>query len=1236
MTEKMETATQGFVLRAFSIFMVLLCIGPLSVHAGVPSVSNLTNFTSIEQDSAAVIGADISFSNGASYSDGYLKFSLTGTTAFDQLVLSSNPSPNDNGAISVSGNDILRGNGAGTDRIGSIDVTENGANGQALKILFSSPLNNAGFESGDTAGWTVYQQDYGTSFEGDAIPYVTAGSGSGTGSVDMAVDAGVTYTVSVQTAQKSSGTYALRLFSSGTIVFDNPAQSGTQPDGYGSLHGPYVLSSEFTAENSDQLYVDWSAVNGGDWYEVFGYLVGSGADSTFGTGDDTRTKLFSQRGDTQAWKTTNVTISSTGSYKFEFICGTYDATGGKGVGASLYVDNIRVVNASAITDAIVTAIARQVTFKNTSDDPPASRTLTVAAEAEDGSTGSANAILNIAGVNDPPTDISLSTTEIDVTAGVNGVVATLSSTDPDSADFTYTLVSGAGDDDNGLFNISGSNLQANDADMAIGPYSIRVETDDTAGGTFEKILSLTITDTDGDGLPDNIEEFMGTNPQDADSDDDGLVDGNAGSEDLNANGIFEPELGETDPRNPDTDGDGIFDGTERGLTASETPDTDLASGNFVADADPATTTDPANADSDGDGLNDGEEDLNRNGNVDVGETNPNDPDSDDDGLNDGVEKEFYGQDWNSDYDNDLIINILDSDSDNDGFTDGDEIAVDKNPLDQTSIPEDRDGDFKPDGIDNCPETPNSGQEDTDADGIGDLCDDFSYIHTWIQRDDGFNGYGLKHVWGIVFLCNVNHISSIDIYDPYNTLIIEFSQADIDGPRGDGAYSVFGDMPAFPGAGNYSIKVTNLDSSIENFSVSIQDEEITTKSPHITFPENDNLMIDNNTLTISWNPLPCDYFYVACGGRELPNVPGNATSVEFSGLSDGNYECTVMARNWRDDVESVGARYFNIEIEADADDDGLTDELDNCPNTPNPGQADSDNDSIGDVCESVNGSGYGYGGGGSSGSPQADSLEVTPLVDFGGQGTFETFEVVNSTRRGQLRWQIDNIRYANGSGWIKKVVPRSGQCTGSSTVSLSVSRSGLAAGIYEAAIPVDSNAGSGSVLVLMEVAGDDDDDEPPAPAPDCEQDSDCDDVEFCNGEELCEDGACIEGDAPCAADELCMEEEQDCWTVSTMTAKSMKNSFRRPLLRAQRCVRLVLWADAAVQFDPAGGMAVFTGPGGGETGVSLNPRGQVRQQGGLIIVPLCIERDADQGTWAVTIETVDGTAMETIKAEFEIR
>ncbi len=132
-------------------------------------------------------------------------------------------------------------------------------------------------------------------------------------------------------------------------------------------------------------------------------------------------------------------------------------------------------------------------------------------------------------------------------------------------------------------------------------------------------------DTDNDMLSDGLEDANAngvvdpgeTDPCDADTDDDGILDG---VEDANHNGIVDP--GETDPANIDTDGDGIQDGTELGLTLDDVgPDTDLSI--FQPDLDPSTRTDPRNWDTDGDGLSDGAEDPNHNGRVDPGETDPN-------------------------------------------------------------------------------------------------------------------------------------------------------------------------------------------------------------------------------------------------------------------------------------------------------------------------------------------------------------------------------------------------------------------------------------------------------------------------------------------------------------------------------------------------------------------------------------------------------------------------------------
>lgn len=78
-------------------------------------------------------------------------------------------------------------------------------------------------------------------------------------------------------------------------------------------------------------------------------------------------------------------------------------------------------------------------------------------------------------------------------------------------------------------------------------------------------------DEDEDGLPDALEESAEnpTDPMKADSDGDGLADG---EEDRNHNGRVDP--GETDPNQTDSDGDGTPDGAVGGAPGDAVPDDD--------------------------------------------------------------------------------------------------------------------------------------------------------------------------------------------------------------------------------------------------------------------------------------------------------------------------------------------------------------------------------------------------------------------------------------------------------------------------------------------------------------------------------------------------------------------------------------------------------------------------------------------------------------------------------------
>ncbi|MGX7130609.1 lectin-like domain-containing protein, partial [Enterococcus wangshanyuanii] len=165
----------------------------------------------------------------------------------------------------------------------------------------------------------------------------------------------------------------------------------------------------------------------------------------------------------------------------------------------------------------------------------------------------------------PTAEISLKDVEVSIVSGlVEGAPAGTEVKITTDAGTVVTVVT----DENGMYEAEIPTSEVIEGQ----PISV-VATDVVTGAppSEEVIVSYTSKDTDGDGLLDEEEIKLGTDPLNPDTDGDGLPDGK------------EVELG-TDPLNPDTDGDGVPDGKELELG-----------------------TDPLNPDTDGDGVPDGKE-----------------------------------------------------------------------------------------------------------------------------------------------------------------------------------------------------------------------------------------------------------------------------------------------------------------------------------------------------------------------------------------------------------------------------------------------------------------------------------------------------------------------------------------------------------------------------------------------------------------------------------------------------
>ncbi|MDA0986133.1 MAG: Ig-like domain-containing protein [Bacteroidetes bacterium] len=150
-----------------------------------------------------------------------------------------------------------------------------------------------------------------------------------------------------------------------------------------------------------------------------------------------------------------------------------------------------------------------VANKNTSGISPI--VLTVRVTDDGGTANSGDDVVEktfnvtINSVNDAPTYVAISDSTIFENLATGTDIGTLSSTDPDGdVNFTYSLVSGAGSNDNASFQIVGDKLKSN----AIynyevkSSYTIRVQTLDQGALSFQRIIPITIKDAND--TPTNI------------------------------------------------------------------------------------------------------------------------------------------------------------------------------------------------------------------------------------------------------------------------------------------------------------------------------------------------------------------------------------------------------------------------------------------------------------------------------------------------------------------------------------------------------------------------------------------------------------------------------------------------------------------------------------------------------------------------------------------------------------
>ncbi|RXJ67421.1 hypothetical protein CRV08_10865 [Halarcobacter ebronensis] len=237
-----------------------------------------------------------------------------------------------------------------------INTTAEQTYNTVINSLSTAQFANNDFESGDATGWSIVDGNIklngssviaGVNTPNDnSLPTIvpSTNSSSNNGAYDDYNSTG-NYTHAFSNDTGDSSSYSLQLTYS----------SGHVDEGYGVVHGPYVVSDNTVSlAEGDGVSFTWKASGGSDAYDVFGYIINVDTGATQVILNETGANGSA----TTNWASASVTAASSGNYKFVFVAGSWDASGGKALGANLYIDNVTTYSNKTFSGS-------SVTFNNT-------------------------------------------------------------------------------------------------------------------------------------------------------------------------------------------------------------------------------------------------------------------------------------------------------------------------------------------------------------------------------------------------------------------------------------------------------------------------------------------------------------------------------------------------------------------------------------------------------------------------------------------------------------------------------------------------------------------------------------------------------------------------------------------------------------------------------------------------------------------------------------------------------
>lgn len=124
----------------------------------------------------------------------------------------------------------------------------------------------------------------------------------------------------------------------------NGSWNNASQGAYCSVFGPQFYTEAFYGEANQNISFNWYPTGGQDDYEFYAFLVSVTNSTTIPASNSQSNTVVAhamgKRNVSSFWETSTAEIPADGLYRFRFVAGSYDGTGGLVLGSKIYVDSL--------------------------------------------------------------------------------------------------------------------------------------------------------------------------------------------------------------------------------------------------------------------------------------------------------------------------------------------------------------------------------------------------------------------------------------------------------------------------------------------------------------------------------------------------------------------------------------------------------------------------------------------------------------------------------------------------------------------------------------------------------------------------------------------------------------------------------------------------------------------------------------------------------------------------------